>query len=70
MSELVQIITELVPDARFEYPTPDRRPSYPGVFDNARAVGEFDWKPRDARETVLAYLNDVRRDAGLAPLTP
>ncbi|WP_395108048.1 NAD-dependent epimerase/dehydratase family protein [Actinomadura sp. SCN-SB] len=70
MSELVQVTTELMPGARFEHPNPDRRPTYPGVFDNARAVGEFDWKPRGVRETVLAHIDDVRRDAGLAPLAP
>jgi nucleoside-diphosphate-sugar epimerase len=68
MQELVDVIGELVPGARFEYPATDRRPTYPGVFDNARAAEEFGWKPRGVRETVLEHLNGVRRDAGLAPL--
>jgi len=68
MTELVDVIRELMPGARFEYPNPDRRPTYPGSFDNARAVAEFEWEPRGVRETVLAHIDDVRRDAGLPAL--
>src|SRR5690606_20004706 len=68
MTELVDVIRELMPGARFEYPNPDRRPTYPGSFDNVRAAAEFEWEPRGVRETVLAHIDDVRRDAGLPAL--
>jgi nucleoside-diphosphate-sugar epimerase len=68
MSELDSAVRSIVPDARIEYPTPERRPSYPGTFDNSRAVKEFGWTVTGLEDTVRAHIDGVRAEAGLAPL--
>jgi nucleoside-diphosphate-sugar epimerase len=70
MSELADVVKSIVPDARIEYPTPERRPSYPGTFDNSRAVREFDWTVTGLEDTVRAHIDGVRAEAGLARLSP
>jgi nucleoside-diphosphate-sugar epimerase len=70
MSELADVVKSIVPDARIEYPTPERRPSYPGTFDNSRAVREFDWTVTGLEDTVRAHIDGVRAEAGLARLGP
>jgi nucleoside-diphosphate-sugar epimerase len=68
MSELADVVRSVVPDARIEYPTPERRPSYPGTFDNSRAVAEFGWTVTGLEDTVRAHIDGVRAEAGLARL--
>ncbi|MCU1615634.1 MAG: NAD(P)-dependent oxidoreductase [Frankiales bacterium] len=68
MAELAGAVRQIVPDARIEFPDPDRRPSYPSTFDNSRAVTEFGWKVADLLETVRAHLDDVRAEVGLPAL--
>ncbi|HVW41697.1 MAG TPA: NAD(P)-dependent oxidoreductase [Amycolatopsis sp.] len=63
MGELAEVVRELVPGAELEFPTPERRPTYPERFDNSRAVTEFGWKLLDLRDTVRRYLDGVRAEA-------
>jgi UDP-glucose 4-epimerase len=69
MADLVDVVRSIVPDARIEFPTPERRPSYPGTFDNSRAVTEFGWVITSLEETVRAHIDGVRAEAGLPALT-
>jgi nucleoside-diphosphate-sugar epimerase len=66
MADLVNVVRSIIPDARIEFPTPERRPSYPGTFDNSRAVTEFGWAVTGLEETVRAHIDGVRAEAGLA----
>ena len=66
MDDLVKAVVSVVPDARIEFPTPNRRPSYPGTFDNSRAVAEFGWAITGLEDTVRAHIDGVRAEAGLA----
>ncbi|HVV08135.1 NAD(P)-dependent oxidoreductase [Amycolatopsis sp.] len=68
MGELAKIVQDLMPAAELEFPTPDRRPTYPERFDNSRAVGEFGWQVLSLPDTVRRYLDAVRAEAGLEPL--
>src|SRR5690606_33274049 len=68
MDQLVAAVSKIVPDVRLEHPTPDRRPSYPEMFDNARAVREFGWKITSVEDSVRLHIEGVRREAGLPPL--
>jgi nucleoside-diphosphate-sugar epimerase len=68
MTELADTVRDLVPDARIEFPTPDRRPSYPSTFDNTRAVTEFGWTIAGLSDTVRAHIDGVRAEAGLDAL--
>jgi nucleoside-diphosphate-sugar epimerase len=68
MDDLTTAIRQLIPDATFDYPTPDRRPSYPEIFDNSRAVEEFGWALTSVPEAVRLHIDGVRAEAGLAPL--
>ncbi|MFJ8749057.1 NAD-dependent epimerase/dehydratase family protein [Streptomyces sp. NPDC102441] len=69
MAELVSLLGELLPDGAIEYPAnPDRSPSYAQVFDNSRAVSEFDWKLRSVHDSVRLHIDGVRREAGLEPI--
>src|SRR5260370_3498096 len=66
MAELADVVRSIIPDARIEFPTPERRPSYPGTFDNSRAVTEFGWQITGLEQTVRAHIDGVRAQAGLA----
>lgn len=68
MDELATVVLELMPDATFEFPNPDRRPTYPEWFDNSRAVTEFGWAVDSLKGTVRGYLDAVRAAAGMAPI--
>lgn len=65
MGDLVCVVRSIIPDARIEFPTPERRPSHPGTFDNSRAVNEFGWTITGLEETVRAHIDGVRAEAGL-----
>jgi UDP-glucose 4-epimerase len=67
MADLVEVVRSIIPGARIEFPTPDRRPSYPGTFDNSRAVTEFGWQITGLEQTVRAHIDGVRAEAGRAP---
>ncbi|MFF1732136.1 NAD-dependent epimerase/dehydratase family protein [Streptomyces sp. NPDC058247] len=70
MAELVAVLGELLPDGVIEYPANrDRSPSYAQVFDNSRAVSEFDWKLKSVHDSVRLHIDGVRREAGLEPIT-
>jgi nucleoside-diphosphate-sugar epimerase len=69
MADLVDVVRTIIPDARIEFPTPERRPSYPGTFDNGRAVTEFGWAITGLEETVRAHIDGVRAEAGLPAAT-
>ncbi|MCW2529403.1 MAG: NAD(P)-dependent oxidoreductase, partial [Pseudonocardiales bacterium] len=68
MGELVEVVRTLIPGSAIEFPTPERRPTYPQWFDNRRAVEEFGWKVSSLVDSVRTYVNGVRADAGLASL--
>ena len=70
MSELADVVRSIIPDARIEYPAPERRPSYPGTFDNSRAVQEFGWTVTGLGDTVRAHIDGVRAEAGLTRIGP
>jgi nucleoside-diphosphate-sugar epimerase len=70
MSELADVVRSIVPDARIEYPAPERRPSYPGTFDNSRAVQEFGWTVTGLADTVRAHIDGVRAEVGLTRIGP
>jgi UDP-glucose 4-epimerase len=65
MAELASVVRAIIPEARIESPTPERRPSYPGTFDNSRAVTEFGWAVTGLKDTVRAHIDGVRAEAGL-----
>ena len=67
MADLAEMVRSIIPDARIEFPTPERRPSYPGTFDNSRAVTEFGWTITGLEQTVRAHIDGVRAEAGQAP---
>ena len=69
MADLAETVRAIIPDARIEFPTPERRPSYPGTFDNSRAVTEFGWTITGLEQTVRAHIDGVRAEAGLPALT-
>ncbi len=69
MADLAETVRAIIPDARIEFPTPERRPSYPGTFDNSRAVTEFGWAITGLEQTVRAHIDGVRAEAGLPALT-
>jgi nucleoside-diphosphate-sugar epimerase len=69
MGELAAVVRSVIPDALIEFPTPERRPSYPGTFDNSRAVTEFGWAITGLKETVRAHIDGVRAEAGLAAVS-
>ena len=69
MADLAETVRAIIPDARIEFPTPERRPSYPGTFDNSRAVTEFGWTITGLEQTVRAHIDGVRAKAGLPALT-
>jgi nucleoside-diphosphate-sugar epimerase len=68
MGELAAVVRDLVPDAQIDFPSPDRRPTYPGTFDNTRAVTEFGWQVSSLKESVRLHIDGVRLEAGLAPI--
>jgi nucleoside-diphosphate-sugar epimerase len=68
MADLAGVVRSIIPDAQIEFPTPERRPSYPGTFDNSRAVTEFGWQITGLEETVRAHIDGVRAAAGLGAL--
>jgi len=68
MDELAKVVLELIPDAELEFPSPQRRPTYPELFDNTRAVEEFGWTVTGLIETVRLHIDGVRGEAGLAPI--
>jgi nucleoside-diphosphate-sugar epimerase len=65
MAELADVARSIVPGAQIEFPTPERRPTYPGTFDNSRAVTEFGWAVTGLEETVRAHIDGVRAQAGI-----
>ena len=69
MADLADAVRSIIPDARIEFPTPERRPSYPGTFDNSRAVTEFGWAITGLQETVRAHIDGVRAEADLPAVT-
>lgn len=69
VDDLADAVRSIIPDARIEFPTPERRPSYPGTFDNSRAVTEFGWAITGLQETVRAHIDGVRAEAGLSAVT-
>jgi len=70
MSQLVQVLNELMPEGVIEYPSdPRRAPSYAQIFDNSRAVTETGWKLRSVHDSVRLHIDGVRRAAGLEPIT-
>lgn len=68
MADLAAVVRSIIPDARIEFPTPERRPSYPGTFDNSRAVTEFGWTITGLEDTVRAHIDGVRAEVGLPPV--
>lgn len=68
MADLAGVVRSIIPGAEIEFPTPERRPSYPGTFDNSRAVTEFGWQVTGLEETVRAHIDGVRAEAGLGAL--
>jgi nucleoside-diphosphate-sugar epimerase len=68
MDDLTSVILDLLPQAVLEYPTPDRRPTYPEIFDNSRAAAEFGWTLMSVADSVRAHIDGVRVEAGLPPL--
>ncbi|MDT4931199.1 MAG: hypothetical protein QOF92_4066 [Pseudonocardiales bacterium] len=68
MGQLATVVRELVPGARIEFPSPARRPTYPGTFDNSRAVRDFGWQVRSLEESVRLHIDGVRAEAGLLPI--
>lgn len=68
MADLVDAVHACMPDAKLEFPSVPRRPTYPQFFDNSRAVDEFDWHIADLRESVRRYLDASRAESGLPTL--
>ncbi len=62
MAEFAEAVREVVPDADFDFPTPELSPTYPERFDNSRAVEEFDWHPHSLVDTIRLYLEAVRAE--------
>ena len=64
MRHLADVVSGLVPDAEFDFPTPDRRPSYAELFNSSRAVNELGWLPSSLTESVRDYIDAVRAERG------
>lgn len=67
VEELVTIVRSLLPSAELHFDEDAPPPPYPTIFDNTRAVEEFDWKLQPLEESVLAHVNAERARAGNLP---
>ena len=70
LGEIADIVRSYLPDARiaFQKQTGGREASGNHMIDNARLVAEFGVQYRPYRERVLQIINDIRREAGKAPI--
>jgi nucleoside-diphosphate-sugar epimerase len=70
LGEIADLVREYLPEARisFDKETGGKEISGNYLIDNRRLVEEFGVQYRPYRERVLQIINEVRREAGLAPI--
>jgi nucleoside-diphosphate-sugar epimerase len=70
LGEIADLVHEFLPDAKiaFDKETGGKETSGNYLIDNTRLVQEFGVQYRPYRERVLQIINEVRREAGLAPV--
>jgi nucleoside-diphosphate-sugar epimerase len=70
LGEIADMVREYLPDARISFDKEAGGKELSGnyLIDNTRLVQEFGVQYRPYRERVLQIINEVRRDAGLAPV--
>ena len=70
LGEIADLVREYLPDAKISFgkDTGGKEISGNYLIDNTRLVQEFGVQYRPYRERVLQIINEVRREAGLAPV--
>lgn len=68
MSEIVEVLRDLLPKAEIGYREGAGQPTYAQRFDNSRALEEFDWRLTPVRDSIAQQINGVRKEEGMDPL--
>jgi nucleoside-diphosphate-sugar epimerase len=70
LGEIADIVRDYLPDAQISFDKESGGKEISGnyLIDNSRLVQEFGVQYRPYRERVLQIINEVRREAGLAPV--
>lgn len=65
-AELAALVRKHIPDARitFDEEVMPREGGYAYLYDNSRAVQEFDWRIHDLEQSVLMNINSARQASG------